>query len=121
MICYTFTLKDANQSILIKQYSLVTEMTGLMFKVYVDKEIFGNISSFSVFVTSNNSSNLYDSAFTPKRFIRSSNLNDSLQADLTYSPMTKSRVPSPYDTNCQNSPSFHSMAEKFFPLQGNVS
>lgn len=116
MICYAFTLKDANQSIFIEQYSLVTEMTGLMFKVYMDKELFGNVSSFSAFVTSNDSSNFYDSAFAPKRFIHTSNLNDSLQVDLTYSSMTKSRMPSPYDTNCQNSPPFRSMAEKFFSI-----
>lgn len=114
MVCYMFDFETNHQSVSMEEYSLVPEMSNVMYKIYLNKTIFGKLNSYSIFLHGENTSKLYDSVFSPKRYVRSTDDDDLLNIDVTYSSITTTLLETPYDTNCKDIEGFNSMAEHWF-------
>lgn len=116
MMCYLFTLKTTGQDLYAEEYSLSPESSGLIYRVNLNEKIFGDVDFYSMFLHGNETSKLYDSMFSPKRyyFLTPNVTYDLLNIDITFSSVTKTNLKSPYDTGCNDIPGYSSSAEYFF-------
>ena len=117
MMCYSFSLKIPPKTRLeAEEYSLAPESSGMIFKLFFDKKIFGDVGFYSAFLHGSTTSKLLDSMFSPKRyfFLIPNSTNNYMNADVTYSSVTATKLPPPYDTRCRDIPGYKAEAEYYF-------
>lgn len=105
MICYHFSLKvSPKERLLVEEYSLSPSTSGLIFNVFMDRKIFGDVDYYSTFLHGQKTSKLFDSMFTPKRFyfLIPNATYDFMNIDTTFSSVRINYLPPPYDTACRN-------------------
>ena len=115
MMCYKLHLIADNRTVYMDEYSLVPEESGMIYKIFLDKNIFGRINFYSTFVHGNGTARIFDSGFTPKRYYHT-NTSFYLNVDVTYGSISTISLPEPYDTHCRDIPGFDSMVEHWLHM-----
>lgn len=113
MMCYSFSFRESIPDIDVGEYSLTPEISGLLYRLYFDENYFGNVRYYSTYLHGKNTSRLYDSMYTAKKF-HHRNSTGLLNVDLTYSAVENLYLPSPYDTHCRDVPGYDSRSRLFY-------
>lgn len=113
MMCYLFSFRKPTPDVHVGEYSLALEISGLLYKLYFDENLFGNVRYYSTYLHGKNTSKLYDSMYTAKRF-HHRNSTGLLNVDLTYSAIENLYLPPPYVTQCHDVPGYDSMSQIFY-------
>lgn len=126
-VCYKFDIKlnltraseNNAHKLDVGENTLGPNLPGIMYWVGFDNDIFGNVSFVSASVHGTDTSNLFDSIFSPSLFHAVMHdadgkiLNSSyLSLDTSYHSINIERLKAPYDTNCLKYDPFNSGYEK---------
>lgn len=114
-ICYKFyaSIIDQNQKLDMTEYSLTPTMSGMIYRLSLKPDIFGDNTYFTTFSHSLQTSDLYDSMFSQSLFYYRDNRtkHSFVQMKLTSSGTTIDRLKAPYDTDCHIYDPFETGAE----------
>lgn len=117
MMCYLFSVKGAHDvQVYVENYSLAPQISGMLFTILFDKELFGNVGYYSAFLHGNDTSMLYDSVFNSmKFFFRNVNISiNYLNLEVVYSSVKTHFLPYPYETKCVDTSEFRSSGDQWF-------
>lgn len=104
LMCYKFnaSIIDKSSELTTYEYALSPQAPGLIYKIFLNNTIFGDVKYSAAILHSHKTSRLHDSVFSAVNFYeRDMELAMSyLTMDITFSEFVIKRLPYPYDTNC---------------------
>lgn len=118
-VCYKITVKAIPADDMLNQdeYTLSPTYPGLVFRLFLNNRIFGNISYFTAFASSRNTSHFYDSKFSrTNSYMRSPNSTseDYFDIELLYQSIFIERLKPPFDTACREAYPYQSIDEYWY-------
>lgn len=106
MMCYQFesTEIDPDTTLDLIEYTLNPQGSGLIYKIFLNNTLFGDVLHYTPIVHSIQTSKLYDSVFAPTKYYkRNENSNMTyLNMDVTFSGVSIKRLSAPYVSNCMD-------------------
>ena len=114
MMCYLFKINIGDHEAFVEEYSLAPVHSGLIFRVFMNRSMFERVNYYSVFVHGNDTSKLYDSVFTSKRYLNPNITSVYLNLHVTYGSITTNYLTPPYDTKCAEYARSETMVERWF-------
>ena len=113
-MCYRFTVKlhqTPMDCLLLTENNLTPNLPGTIYSIWLDKKLFGDISLLTAFAHGVDTSELFDSVFTPS-FAHQKGIDSYVDLSITYRSLSITRLPPPYNTQCLNYHPFGSRLEK---------
>lgn len=114
MMCYLFRINIGDHGAYVVEYSLAPVYSGLIFRVFMNRTMFERVKYYSAFVHGNDTSKLYDSVFTSKRYLHPNITSVYLNLHLTYGSITTNYLTPPYDTQCAEYARSETMVDRWF-------
>ena len=101
-VCYKFIPIIEEKILLdVEQYSLSPSLDGVIFGVLLNRSTLSRTNFFKAYAHERETSHFYDSVFATSKSIEGIvRQNYSVNVDITYSKVSISRLPGPFDTKC---------------------
>ena len=100
-VCFLFRATISDNFLSVHEYNLSPGFVGVMYRLFLAKDLFVNIESFLVAIHSDGSDFIYDTLFSANKYLRTVHLPTSL---IAYREFSRTRMEKPYDTQCVMTP-----------------
>ena len=115
LICYSFdpiVIKNSTK-LAVGEYSLSPQAAGIIYRLFLNKNLFQNVTRYTAMAHSHKTSRLYDAGFSHMMYreLGNSSVDQFLNLGITFQSVSLTRLRSPYDTDCKSCPPYTTCAD----------
>lgn len=107
--CYKFTANPKIGKLQMNLNTMSPSKPGFIYMLFLNEDLFQNMSAFTAYGHTLSSSPLFDSVFSIEKVVKSK--GTGFQIGIVTSPVTAKSLPAPYDTSCRQHENFTSGTE----------